>query len=76
MTDKGRCDQCEFYEGPPQSDEKGVEGSGNAFQPHGYYKPPSSAPSVHRNIGSCHVAPLPAEVRPDDWCEMFKEQSP
>ena len=25
MTDKERCDKCEFYEVPPQSDEKGVE---------------------------------------------------
>ena len=65
MTDKERCDKCEFYEGPA-----------NAFQPIGYYKPPSSALPVHRNTGSCHVKPLlPAEVKPNYWCEKFKEQS-
>ena len=26
MTNKERCDKCEFYEGPPQSDEKGITG--------------------------------------------------
>ena len=25
MTDEERCYKCEFYQGPPQSDEKGVE---------------------------------------------------
>ena len=62
MTNKERCDKCKFYKGPP-----------NAFQPLGYHKPPpSSAPPVHRNMGSCHVAEHPAEVRPNFWCEKFE----
>ena len=80
MTDKGRCDQCEFYEGPPQSDEKGVQN--RAFQT---IYTPQAYPPGHVNRGTCHAAPRYSrpdkdkvkwpEVDADDWCGMFKEQS-
>ena len=76
MKDKGRCDKCEFYEGPSQSAEKGPQGG--AFKN-------SSKPSGHVNRGTCHAAPRYSrpdkdkvkwpEVDADDWCGMFKEQS-
>ena len=81
MTDKERCDKCEFYEGPPQSDEKGVENRG--FQ-RIYYVSPKDTPPDNANLGTCRAAPPYSrpggkkkwpEVDADDWCGMFKERS-
>ena len=53
MTDKERCDKCEFYEGPPQSDEKGVERPINAFGRPGQ----TVQPTFNSELGTCHAAP-------------------
>ena len=83
MTDKERCDKCEFYEGPPQSDEKGVERPINAFGRPGQ----TVQPTFNSELGTCHAAPsysrpasMPGKkkwpkVEADDWCGIFKERS-
>ena len=80
MTNKERCDKCEFYEGPPQSDEKGVENSRLqiTFETRLKDTPPDNA-----NLGTCRAAPPYSrlgkkkwpKVDADDWCGMFKERS-
>ena len=60
MENKPRCEQCQHYEGPTT----------NQFQKHGYGK----QPPADRNVGICHVSETPAETRPIDWCELFKER--
>ena len=84
MTDEERCDKCEFYEGPPQSDEKVAERPINAFGIQGQ----RVQPTFNSELGTCHAAPsysrpasMPGkkkwpEVDADDWCGMFKEKSP
>ena len=81
MTDEERCDKCEFYRGPPQSDEKGAERPVNAFG-----IPGQTVQSTPDYRGTCHAAPpysrpgsIPGKkkwpgVDADDWCGMFKER--
>ena len=87
MTDKERCDKCEFYEGPPQSDEKVAERPVNAFGRPGQRVQPTPDSMSHGELGTCHGAPPTADlsgekngrwprVKADDWCGMFKEKSP
>ena len=79
MTDKERCDKCEFYEGPPQSDEKGVVNSVKQLT----YGKPKDTPPDNANLGTCRAAPPYSrlgkkkwpKVDADDWCGMFKERS-
>ena len=79
MTDEERCDKCEFYEGPPQSDEEGVE---NRVQL--TFGTPKATPPDNANLGTCRAAPPYSrplgkkkwpKVKADDWSGMFKERS-